>query len=1216
MSPTLARDRTTPARPPAGRRARQFALAALLGLAALVAACGGGGGSDPAPAPQQAPPPTLVADSGPQRALAGGSATFSVAASGATTYQWQKFEAGQWLDIPGAAGATLTLSNVSGAMSGTLFRVVVGNASGSVTSASFTLTVETPVAAPVVTAHPADTIVVEGSSATLTVAASGDAIGFAWELSSDGGATWLPVAGAAAPTLVLPNVALADSGKRYRAVVSNRAGSAASRGALLTVTRAPVAPTIATQPANQSVNPGQGASFTVGALGTDLAYQWQSSGDNGITWVAVPGATSSTLTLGSVTLADHGRRFRAFISNSVGSLSSAAATLSVTVVVVPVSITAQPTSQTVNEGQTAVFTVAANGTAPSYQWQVSANSGVSWSAVGGGIAASAATLSLPGVQVVDSGKVFRAVVSNDAGPVMSQPATLTVKPIVTAPVITSQPASVARIVGQAATFSVSATATGATPTYQWEKSAGAAGPWTAIAGATGASYTIPAVTIGEDAAQLRAKVATPAGTVISAAAALQVGWGSVETSADTSQLENFGGAGDGGSPGGGDGAGSDGGGGLGKTVNALLTVTRLVDGVLVGQALTHPITGLVKIKAGPGAAPLLLTLRGNDKARYYDEGSAALGASPLQAMLPYGADQELHALIDQIDENLGVTPLTEAAYRYAINQFIADPKRVAEGLEPLRRTATAQELSRLTPAQIRAANERILKEINSRVPDAYRLDSLKALPTPVDGSAASDALKVSRYGRQQAVTGGLVAAAGLFKKTDERPPALVLAEQIARDLTDGIIDGYALDGSPAADKDSPVYDPIRLPVDLSMGANQQSERFGVPTLYPLVPDVSEVGEQWSTYENDCPRWRDQVSLLKDGSVRVARTEYSESKTAPPKCEQTSKTTVQAGFATAVRQLQSSGYQGFLLQANGTVLGWGNATCGMLGTGVLAGVVDKPTPIPALARLTSIAIGTYAVAARDAAGQVYTFGSNADGALGFGPRPPGAVDCLPAGQTKPLLTVLTPQRLTALQDTVSLHVVRGATFYAVRPDGLLWGWGSGAAMAFGGDVTSPRDAPAPVSGLKGVRSVGGTHDVTFALLTKGVVVGWGSNVGGGFGDGSANAKLVPTTVPLGNVIVQDLVTDGLGQAIALLDDGRVVGWGPAYDTIDPVSGKPVRQPARRPTLIDGPGGSKIRHIQLGNGPDAVIYLLAQDGKVFKLDGLRQPFAPVEVTAAFR
>ncbi len=1158
----------------------------------------------------------LVSDSGPQRALAGGSVTFSVGASGATGYQWQRLEAGQWLDIPSAVDATLTLSNVTGSMNGTQFRVIARNAAGSVTSPGFTLTVETPIAAPVVTAHPANAIVVEGAGATLVVGASGDTLSFAWEISSDGGATWLPVAGAGGSTLVLPNLALTDNGKRYRAQVSNRAGSAASNAALLTVTSAPVAPSIATQPANQHSNPGQSVSFSVSAVGTSLAYQWQVSSDGGVTWAALPAGTSATLTLDNVALTDNGKRYRVLVSNSVNTATSAAATLSVTAMVLPIAITAQPANQTVNEGQTATFTVAATGTTPSYQWQVSSDTGTSWSAVVGGIAAYAPTLSVPGVKPLDSGKLFRAIVSNAAGPVTSQPAALTVKPNVTAPVITAQPTGAAKIVGQSASFNVTATASGATLSYQWEKSPGASGPWSPISGATGTSHTIAAVAIADDATHLRAKVATSAGTVITSAAALQVSWGSVETSADTTQLESTGGGDDGGSPGGGDGAGSDGGGGLGKTVNALLTVTRLADGALVGQATTHPTTGLVKIKAGPGTAPLLLTLSGNDKARYYDEGQVALGVSPMQAMQPFGASQALHALVDRLDENVGVTPLTEAAYRYAINHFIVDPKRVVEGTEPLRRTATLQELRQLTPVQIRAAHARILNEINSRVPEAYRLESLKALPTPVDGSSPSDALKISRYGRQQAITGGLVAAAGLYKRTDDRAPALTLTEQLARDLTDGTLDGYALDGSLAADKDSPVYDANRLSVDLSMGANQQAGRFGVPTLYPLVPDVSEVGEQWSTYDNECPLWRDQVSLLKDGSVRTVRTEYDAPKGAPPRCQQTSKTTVLPGPTTGVRQLQSNGYQGFILQNSGTVLGWGNATCGMLGNGLLRGVVEKPAVIPALTKLTSIAIGTYAVAARDASGRVYTFGSDAEGALGLGPRPPGSVDCLPPGQTKPLQTLLTPQAVTVLQDTVSLHVARGRSFYAVRPDGRLWGWGSGATRAFGGDSTAPRDAPAPVNGVTAVRSVGGTQDATFALLNKGVVVGWGSNADGGFGDGSVTLKLAPTAVPLGNVIVQDLVTDGLGQAIALLDDGKVVGWGPAYDVIDPVTGKPVRQQARRPTLIDGLGSTRIRHLQLGNGPDAVIYLLAQDGKVFKLDGMRQPFVPVDVTQNFR
>lgn len=1193
-----------------GRAGRWAAWLACIACTLLVASCGGGGGGETTPASQ--PVPTLLGTSDPGAAVAGTRVTFSVAASGATAYQWQKLEAGtsQWSDIPGATAPSLVVENVTVAQSGTQFRVVVSNPAGSVTSTSFTLTVEAAVVAPLVTTQPLDTVVVEGASATLAVVAAGEGLSYAWELSSDAGSTWLPVPGALQPTLQLPNVALSDSGKRYRAVVSNRAGTATSQPAVLTVTAAPVAPTIATQPISRHANPGQGVSFSVSALGTTLAYEWQASDDGGATWAPVAGATSATLVLPAVALGDNGRRFRVRVSNDVGTATSAEVVLTVTAAIVPVAIGTQPASLKVKEGQTAVFVVGATGTSPTYQWQ--ADAGAGWVAVGG-VAADGPTLTLPGVTLADSGKRYRAVVGNAAGSATSQEATLTVEPVITAPVISVHPASTTRIVGQAASFAVAATATGAVPTYRWESRA-AAGDWVPLAGATGTALALAAVGIAEDGRQFRAVVSTPGHTVVSAEATLQVGWGSVETSADTTRLESTGGGDDGGSPGGGDGAGSDGGGGLGKTVNAMLTVQRLADGALLGRARTHRETGLVKIKAGPGAAPLLLTLSGNADARYYDEGQAEL-AGPLAAMLPFDETQVLHALVDQLDENVGVTPLTEAAYRYAINRFVVDPARVAAGEEPLRRTADLRELSRLTAAQIREAHAVILKEINGKLPDIYRLESLKSLPTPVDGGATTDALKLSRYGRQQAVTGGLVAAAGLFKKADVKQPALALVEQLARDLTDGRLDGYALDGKPAAPEgETPVYDSMRLPADLAFGANRQAERFGSVTLYPQVPAIVEVGEQWATYDNDCPRWRDHVSLLKDGTVRLERTTYTASATAFPDCKQTSQRTVMPDFMAGVRQLQSNGYQGFLLRSDGLVYGWGNAACGTLGDGSLSGTVDKPKRIDALAKLTSMAIGEYAVAARDASGRVFTFGANAEGALGLGPQPPGAVACRISDSRLSFPSVLTPQYVRDAGETTSVHVVRGRTFYAVRADGQLVGWGSGQGMAFGGDSTAPRDLPVLVDGLKAVRTVAGTHDTTFALVTKGGVFGWGSNAGGGFGDGSALPKLAPAPVRLPS-IAQDLVADGLGQAIALLDDGSVVGWGPAFTSIDPATGKAQRRPARAPASIEGLGEVKIRHLQLGNGPDAVIYLLAQDGRVFKLDGQRNPFVAVDVTSSF-
>ena len=84
------------------------------------------------------------------------------------------------------------------------------------------------------------------------------------------------------------------------------------------------APSIATQPTNQTVTAGQTATFTVTATGTaPLSYQWQKSGAD------ITGATSASYTTPVTTLADSGEQFRATVSNVVGSAASSIATLTV-----------------------------------------------------------------------------------------------------------------------------------------------------------------------------------------------------------------------------------------------------------------------------------------------------------------------------------------------------------------------------------------------------------------------------------------------------------------------------------------------------------------------------------------------------------------------------------------------------------------------------------------------------------------------------------------------------------------------------------------------------------------------------------------------------------------------------------------------------------------------------------------------------------------------
>ena len=215
-------------------------------------------------------------------------------------------------------------------------------------------------------------------------------------------------------------------------------------------------PMITTQPANQTVTVGQTATFSITANGTEpLMYQWQKNGAN------ISGATSSSYTTPATMTADNGSTFRVTVTNSAGSVTSTAATLTVTA---GPTITTQPANQTVVVGQTATFSVVANGSPPlSYQWQ--SNTGSGFQNIPNATSSSYTT---PPTTSSDNGTMFRVTVTNSAGSVMSDVATLTVT---TRPTITTQPANQAVVVGQAATFSV--VASGTPPlSYQWQRNMG------------------------------------------------------------------------------------------------------------------------------------------------------------------------------------------------------------------------------------------------------------------------------------------------------------------------------------------------------------------------------------------------------------------------------------------------------------------------------------------------------------------------------------------------------------------------------------------------------------------------------------------------------------------------------------------------------------------------------------------------------------------------
>jgi hypothetical protein len=171
--------------------------------------------------------------------------------------------------------------------------------------------------------QPASQTVTVGQTASFSVTVTGTApFTYLWQKNNAN------ISGAMFPSYTTPATVTGDNGATFRVIVTNSAGSATSASAILTVTSAPVGPSISTQPANQTVTVGQAATFSVVAAGTaPLTYQWLKNN------AKISGATSANYTTPPTLSGDSGATFRVTVTNSVTSITSNPATLTVNPVV-------------------------------------------------------------------------------------------------------------------------------------------------------------------------------------------------------------------------------------------------------------------------------------------------------------------------------------------------------------------------------------------------------------------------------------------------------------------------------------------------------------------------------------------------------------------------------------------------------------------------------------------------------------------------------------------------------------------------------------------------------------------------------------------------------------------------------------------------------------------------------------------------------------------
>ena len=186
--------------------------------------------------------------------------------------------------------------------------------------------------------QPQNVSVKAGEQATFTVAATGTDLKYQWQIDRNDGKGFADIAGADRASYTTSAVDKNCNGYKYQCVISNSAGSVTTGTATLTVTEdvtPPVQPTvkkpgISKQPQNVSVKAGEQATLTVKATGTDLTYQWQINRNNGKGFVDITGADKASYTTGVVDMLCNGYKYQCVISDSAGSVTTNAATLTVT----------------------------------------------------------------------------------------------------------------------------------------------------------------------------------------------------------------------------------------------------------------------------------------------------------------------------------------------------------------------------------------------------------------------------------------------------------------------------------------------------------------------------------------------------------------------------------------------------------------------------------------------------------------------------------------------------------------------------------------------------------------------------------------------------------------------------------------------------------------------------------------------------------------------
>ena len=300
----------------------------------------------------------------------------------------------------------------------------------------------------------------------------------------------------------------------------------------------------------------------------------------------------------------------------------------------------------------------------------------------------------------------------------------------------------------------------------------------------------------------------------------------------------------------------------------------------------------------------------------------------------------------------------------------------------------------------------------------------------------------------------------------------------------------------------------------------------------------------------------------------------------------------------------SGVSASLLSAvasrtDGTLWSWGSATVGQLGDGAKINR-SSPTQIGTLTVWSTAAFGvTHAVSVRTD-GTLWCWGSTTSGELG---------NLEDGTRFSPVFLGISSDNWKNIAATTSHSV-------AVKRDGTLWAWGSGANGVLG-QVTSIVNQSSPVQ----IGTLTGWSEPSIGLLfslanrTDGSLWAWGLGTNGVLGQ-TTNTTTTSSPVQIGTLTSWNVVTGGGSHVVAIKTDSTLWAWGLSTNGQLGQAAKISRSsPVQIGTLTEWAlvsGGLSHTH---GVKTDGTLWAwgLATAGQLGNLeDGTR--FSPIQIGAA--